>query len=225
MKQDHDKPESNEVAHAALRITGTTDDAGKVGRLFDAKIIELGLATVPGNAGRGGAGFNGAATIIHWPSTIDSQLVTEKLHISGETVDVPSTQQLNLPEIFYQEVPTGIPPSPGGTTTTIPFGRLFGTRSGDKGGNANCGVWARSDDAYGFLYEYLTVDEFKRLCPDFAQYAIERYDMPNLRAMNFYIRGILGTGAVSNNRIDKQAKSMGEYLRAKHIEVPAALLD
>jgi len=67
---------------------------------------------------------------------------------------------------------------------TIPLGRLFGTRSGDKGGNANCGVWARTDEAYGFLYEYLTVDEFKWLCPDMAEYEVERYDMPNLRAMN-----------------------------------------
>jgi hypothetical protein len=105
----------------------------------------------------------------------------------------------------------------------IPFGRLFGTRSGDKGGNANCGVWALTDEAYSFLYHYLTVEEFKRLAPDFGQYEVERYDMPNLRAMNFYIKGVLGTGAASNHRIDKQAKTLGEYLRAKHIEVPESL--
>ena len=57
-----------------------------------------------------------------------------------------------------------------------------------------------------------------------AGYEIERYDLPNLRAMNFYIRGVLGTGAASNHRIDKQAKSLGEYLRAKLIEVPDALV-
>ncbi len=224
IRMDHENPDSNEVAHAALRITVTTEDPKKVGRLFDAKIIELGLATIPGNAGRGGAGFTGAPTIIHWPATIDSQRISERLHIDGESLDVPSTQSLNLEEKFYQEVPVNIAPAPQGETTTIPFGRLFGTRSGDKGGNANCGVWARSDEAYSFLHEYLTVEEFKRLCPDFAAYEVERYDMPNLKAMNFYIKGILGTGAVSNNRIDKQAKSMGEYLRAKHIEVPKSLI-
>ena len=109
-------------------------------------------------------------------------------------------------------------------TVTVPFGRRFRTRSGDKGGNANCGVWARTDAAYGFLYRYLTVERLKTLLPDMAGYPIERYDLPNLRAMNFYILGVLGTGAASNHRIDKQAKSLGEYLRAKLIEVPDLLV-
>ena len=132
----------------------------------------------------------------------------------------------DLDEIYYQQTPDEHCTAPGRSATArIPFGRLFGTRSGDKGGNANCGVWARSDDAYGFLNDYLTVEEFKRLLPDMAPFEVERYDMPNLRAMNFYIKGILGTGAVSNNRLDKQAKSLGEYLRAKHIEAPASLVN
>ncbi len=225
IRMDHDNPDSNEVAHAALRIIVTTDDPKKVGRLFDAKIIELGLATIPGNAGRGAAGFNGAPTTVHWPATIDSTLLTERVHVDGKTTDVLPTQRLALDDIYYQTVPVELAPAPGGATTTIALGRLFGTRSGDKGGNANCGVWAKTADAYAFLHQYLTVDEFKRLCPDFAGYEIERYEMPNMLSMNFYIRGILGTGAVSNNRIDKQAKSMGEYLRAKHIDVPASLLE
>jgi hypothetical protein len=49
--------------------------------------------------------------------------------------------------------------------------------------------------------------------------------MPNLRALNFHIRGVLGGGASSNHRIDKQAKSLGEYLGAKFIEVPQILAD
>ena len=130
---------------------------------------------------------------------------------------------MDLEEIYYQEVPTEIPPAPSGPTKKIYFGHLFGTRSGDKGGNANVGVWATSPEAYSFLNEYLTVEEFKRLAPDFGVYEVERYDMPNLLAMNFYIKGVLGTGAASNHRIDKQAKSLGEYLRAKYIEVPESL--
>ena len=113
---------------------------------------------------------------------------------------------------------------PTGERSTIEFGRLFGTRSGDKGGCANCGVWAKNADAYAFLYHYLTVAEFKRLLPDMAGYEIERYEMPNLFALNFYIRGVLKDGVSSNNRIDGQAKSLGEYLRAKHIEAPVSLL-
>ena len=223
IRSDHNDPDSNEVAHAALRITVTSSDPQKLGRLFSAKVTELGLAGIPGNTGRGAAGFNGGPAIIHWPSLIDSQLVTERLHIDGKEQEVLPTQRLGLEDIFYQEVPVNLPPAPTGDTVQIPFGRLFGTRSGDKGGNANCGVWALSIESYSFLHEYLTVDKLKFLCPDLAKYEIERYDLPNLKALNFYIKGILGTGAASNNRIDKQAKSMGEYLRAKIIEVPKSI--
>ena len=59
--------------------------------------------------------------------------------------------------------------------------------------------------------------------PDVAGYEIDRFEIPNLNALNFYIRGILGDGVSSNNRLDGQAKSMGEYLRSKSIDVPAGL--
>jgi hypothetical protein len=223
IRSDHEDPASNEVAHAALRVTITGQDPNKFGRIFAAKTTELGLACIPGNTGRGAAGFNGGPAIIHWPALISSQRLTERVHLGGKTTEVLPTQRLDLDEIYYQEVPVNIAPAPQGPTVRIPFGRLFGTRSGDKGGNANCGVWALTDEAYSFLHEYLTVEEFKRLVPDFGQYEVERYDMPNLRAMNFYIKGVLGTGAASNHRIDKQAKTLGEYLRAKYIEVPEIL--
>ena len=223
IRTDHEDPQANEAAHAVLRITVTTADPAKVGRLFDAKVIELALAAVPGNAGRGGTGFNGGRATIHWPAAIDSRFVTERVHCGGAVTEVAPTQRLDLPEIYYQQPPVEIGPAPGGEAVKLPLGRLFGTRSGDKGGNANCGVWARSDAAYRFLHQYLTAAEFKRLLPDMAGYEVERYDLPNLRALNFYVKGLLGTGAVSNHRMDKQAKSLGEYLRAKHIEVAPAL--
>lgn len=225
VRTDKEDPNNNEEAHAVLRIIVTTSDPRKVGRLFSAKVIELGLAAIPGNTGRGGGGFNGTPAIIHWPALIDSGRVAEQVNVDGNVTEVLPTQRLNLEEIYYQQTPVNLPPKPAGPTSRIPLGRLFGTRSGDKGGNANCGVWARSDEAYGFLYEYLTVDEFKRLLPDMAAYEVERYDMPNLRAMNFYVKGVLGTGAASNHRLDKQAKSLGEYLRAKHIDAPAQLVN
>ena len=225
LRTDKEDPRSNEEAHAILRITVTTSDPKKVGRLFTAKVIELGLAAVPGNAGLGRTGFSGAPATIHWPALIDSNKVAERVHCDGASTEVPPTQRLGLEEIYYQKTPVKIPSHPTGETTRFPFGRFFGTRSGDKGGNANCGVWARSDTAYAFLYDYLTVAEFKRLLPDMAPFEVERHDMPNMLAMNFYIKGILGTGAVSNNRIDKQAKSLGEYLRAKVIEAPVQLVN
>ena len=110
-----------------------------------------------------------------------------------------------------------------GETRAIAFGRLFGTRSGDKGGNANLGVWARGPAAFGFLRRFLSVEQLQKLLPDLQPFAIERYELPNLRALNFYIRGILGEGVAASLRSDPQAKTLGEYLRARIIEVPAGL--
>ena len=225
IRSDKENPDTNEEAHAALRITVTSSDPKKLGRLFQAQITELGLACIPGNTSRGAAGYNGSPVIAYWPTLIDSNRVTERVHFAGESTEVLPTQRLDLEEIFYQEEPVNLAPAPSGETVTIPFGRLYGTRSGDKGGAANCGVWARTDEAYSFLYEFLTVEKFKELAPDMASYEIERFEMPNLRSLNFYIHDVLGEGVSSNHRIDKQAKSLGEYLRAKHIKAPKILAD
>ena len=107
----------------------------------------------------------------------------------------------------------------------IPFGRIIGARSGDKGGCANLGIWARSDDIYSFVYHYLTVEQLKILLPDLNKYEIERYELPNIRSLNFYIKDILEDGASSNTKVDALAKSLGEYLRAKHVNVPKDLIN
>ena len=57
-----------------------------------------------------------------------------------------------------------------------------------------------------------------------AEYDIDRYELPNLLALNFYIHGVLQEGVSSSTRVDGQAKSMGEYLRAKFIEAPKVLV-
>ena len=135
------------------------------------------------------------------------------------------TQRLNLDNVRHESSPVKIAGSPTGQVVRVAFGRLFGTRSGDKGGCANCGVWARTDAAYSFLYHYLTVNQLKKLLPDMREFEIERHELPNMRALNFYIHDVLGDGASSSHRIDRQGKSLGEYLRAKIIEVPQSLIE
>jgi hypothetical protein len=102
---------------------------------------------------------------------------------------------------------------------------VAGARSGDKGGNANVGVWARTDEAYAWLEQLLTVERFQELLPETASLVVERHPLPNLRAVNFVVRGLLGEGVASSTRMDPQAKGFGEYLRAKVVDVPVALLD
>ena len=222
IRTDKEDPATNEEAQAALRISVKSKDAALVGRLFNAKSTELALASFPGFTGRP-MGAQGTPFITYWPALVDSKHIVERVYCGGQETDVLPTSQMGFEDMYYQEVPVPIPASPGGEKITMPFGRLFGTRSGDKGGCANLGVWAKTDESYGFLHEYLTVEEFKRLLPDMAEYDIDRYELPNLLALNFYIHGVLQEGVSSSTRVDGQAKSMGEYLRAKYIEAPKVL--
>ncbi len=224
IRSDKPDPATNEEAFASLRITVKSRDQKLVGRVFTAKIIELALANIPGFAARDMSGSGGSPYVVHWPALVDSKHIRERVHLAGSEVEIVPTSQMDLEEIYYQKVPADIPALPGGETAPLPFGRLFGTRSGDKGGCANLGVWARTDAAYGFLYDFLTVDKLKELLADTAEFEIERFELPNIRALNFYIHGILGEGVSSSTRVDGQAKSLGEYLRAKHIEVPKILI-
>jgi hypothetical protein len=107
----------------------------------------------------------------------------------------------------------------------VPFGRVFGARSGDKGGNANVGVWARNEEAYGFLDGFLTVERFRELVPEVRGLDVRRYGLANLLAVNFVVMGLLGEGVSSSTRIDPQAKGLGEWLRARVVDLPVELLE
>ena len=95
----------------------------------------------------------------------------------------------------------------------VALGEIVHARSGDKGGDANLGVWVRDRDAWEWLDSTLTVDELRRLLPETRDLPVTRYELPNLGAVNFVIRGLLGAGATSSLRLDAQAKALGEWLR------------
>jgi len=223
-RTDKENPESNEQAQASLRISVMSQNPDLVGRLFSAKIVELGLANLPGWTGRGGSVPSGHY-IEYWPALVDSKYITEKVHFEGETVDVVPTSQMDLEEIYYQKEPYENKLPEIKNTKKINFGRLFGTRSGDKGGCANLGVWAKTPESYAFLYDFLTVDRLKELLPDVSQYEVDRHELPNILSLNFYIHDILQDGVSSSTRLDGQAKSLGEYIRAKEIDAPDYLLE
>lgn len=122
--------------------------------------------------------------------------------------------------------PAAEPPrTPGtGPTVRVPLGVVCGARSGDKGGDANIGLWARTDAGYGWMRGYLTVDRVRELLgPEVAGLGIEVYALPNLRALNVVVYGLLGDGVASSARPDPQAKGLGEYLRSRLVDVPEEL--
>lgn len=101
---------------------------------------------------------------------------------------------------------------------------IAGARSGDKGGDANVGVWVRTDEDWRWLAHTLTVDLFRELAPEARDLTVVRHVLPHLRALNFTVRGLLGEGVAAQARFDPQAKALGEWLRSRHVDIPEVLL-
>jgi hypothetical protein len=220
-RTDHDDPASNEAASAWLRITVKDPDERKVGRAFSNAGTEIGLATIPGLYGSGGPG--GAQPYgVYWPTLVPSSLVPMEVVVGGArtVVDHPQAEGgAEVPPVLPE-----LPPVPGGPTVRAPLGRVAGARSGDKGGNANLGVFARSAAAFAWLFDFLTVGRLQELLPETASLEVRRYDLPNIWSLNFLVIGLLEEGVAASTRQDGQAKSLGEYLRAKVVDIPEALL-
>ena len=222
-RTDKENPSTNEEAMASLVISVKSMNQELVGRLFSAKIIELALANIPGFFAQTSPKSSGPV-IVYWPALINSKYIKERVHVDGKEIEIIPTSQLGLEEIYYQREPIEIDDIKSSSHSEIFFGDLFGTRSGDKGGCANLGVWAKNNTTFSFLYHFLTIEKIKELMPDLSKYEIERFELPNINSLNFYIHDILQDGVSSNNRKDSQAKSLGEYLRAKKILVPNEIL-
>ena len=214
-------PEINEEAFAHLRISVIDPDPKKVAR-FSSKLVELALANIPGFTATAPP-TKGTPAIMHWPALVSNEHIQQEVYLDGQKIIVGST----APDPEFKELavePVEIPGVPQGETVDAPFGRVFATRSGDKGGNANLGVWGKTPEAYAFLKSFLSTEMLKTLLKDLGPYDIERYEMPNLLALNFYIKGLLGDGVAASTRSDPQAKTLGEYLRAKTVQMPAAIV-
>jgi hypothetical protein len=222
IRSDRPDAPTNEQATAQLRITVMDPDPGKVGRSFSGAMIELALA--------GYAGFHtttppteASAYGVYWPTFVPATAVQH-------TVVLPDATRLAIPPPHAGG--TGPAPAPepppapalAGPTRRAPLGLICGARSGDKGQNANVGLWTRQPQAYDWLRGYLDVGRFRELLPEAAGLEVRRYELPNLHALNFVVAGLLGLGVAASTRPDPQAKGLGEYLRSRHADIPVALL-
>jgi hypothetical protein len=221
-RTDKPDPATNEEASAILRITVKAKDPSKVGRPFTAKMIEMALASYPGFHTASGLSSESAYGV-YWPALVPVDAIEEVVvgH-DGTRITVEHPKAASGPAV--EPGPSPRTPVPGGPIKRLPLGTAFGARSGDKGGNANVGIWARSDAGYAWLADYLSVARFKKLVAEASDLEVRRYEFPNLRALNFVVVGLLGEGVSSSTRADPQAKSLGEYVRAKLVDLPVALL-
>jgi len=231
-------------ATAQLRITVKDADADRVGRRFSGAATELALAGYPGlnlTAPPGAATAYG----VYWPALVPAELVLPSVVLpDGTRVAVPHHEHRAAPAPSVvdsgqdaslspgvPEAPDAVPSppaatstDPGAATVRLPLGTLIGARSGDKGGNANVGLWARTDEAWAWLDAELSLARFRELLPEAAGLAVQRHAFANLRALNFVVVGLLGEGVASSTRPDPQAKGLGEFLRSRLVDVPVHLV-
>ena len=204
-----------------LRFSVKASDRSTVGRQFSNRVMELLLGsyagayatTPPTDAHEYG---------VYWPTTIDAALVDHVAILpDGTRVSIRTERPAAPVAIPGPTLPEPWEPRP---TVRAPLGAVCGARSGDKGGNANVGVWTRSANDYRWLSSELTMTRLKQLLPETEPFEVRRFDLPNLLALNFVIVGLLGEGVASSTRPDPQAKSLGEELRATILDVPVSLL-
>lgn len=221
---------------AYLRLAVRGDDEQAVGRAFSDGVIETSLSSYPGTF------FTSPPTRAqgvarYWPTTVAASAVTPVVLCDGRPIAV--TPLAPAAAEVLAAAGEGAPSAPvaprlddvdGGEEdgdaemVQVPLGVLVGARSGDKGGDANIGLWADEDAVAGWLHDECTVELLRSLLPEATPFAVSRHALPNLRAVNFVVHGILGWGVASNLRLDTQAKGLGELVRSRPVTVPAALV-
>lgn len=211
------------AANTILRIAVADRDEKLVGRAFSGAVIQTGLSSYPGLFGTSPPG--GATSYeTYIPAVVAPGVVTARGQLGDEVFEVAETGTIQSQELDPPAYDEGLLSKPAGETRRVALGAIAGARSGDKGGHANVGVWARSQEAYDFLAEHLSTARLRTLLPGAAELQIRRYPLPNLWAVNFVVEGFLGDGVSSSLRFDAQAKGLGEFLRARHIDIPVSLL-
>jgi hypothetical protein len=218
-------PADQMAGSCLLQVAVDGDEAG-AGRAFAAALVELALANYPGMYGIG-APPAGSALGAYWPTLVPQAILRHTVvHPDGRRQPIPP------PAVTSPAPPpaAGQAPTPGpanaefGPTVDGPLGRLVGARSGDKGGNANVGLWVSDPAAWPWLAATMTTQRLRTLAPEAAGLRVDRHELPNLRAVNFVVLGLLDGGTTEARRFDTQAKALGEWLRARHVPLPVSLL-
>ena len=221
-RTDHPDADTEESASALLRCVVRDPDPANVGRQFSSAAVELALASYPGftpTAPPGDGQVYGVFTAGSVPADKVPHVAVHADHSRTEIGAAAETLELAPVAPFALPVPL-----PFGETRRLPLGVIAGARSGDKGGNANVGLWVRTEVQWRWLAHALDVDKLRELLPEAADLQVTRHLLPNLRAVNFVIEGILGEGVAYHARFDPQAKGLGEWLRSRYIDIPEELV-
>ena len=225
-RTDHPDADTAETASALLHGIARGPDPDVVGRAFSDAAVHLALASYPGfhlTAPPGPASPYGVFRAATVPARQVEHVAVlpdgTRVVVPPSALAVPAAQA--LADVAEPVVPRWVASGP---TRRAPLGRVAAARSGDKGGDANLGVWVEDPRAWPWLAGTLTLDTVRSLLPETADLRLERHVLPNLHAVNVIVHGLLGEGVAYQARFDPQAKALGEWLRSRVVDVPEELL-
>ena len=241
--------DTEESASVLLRCVVRDSDQTVVDRAFSGAVVELALASYPGFTMTAPPG-RAAPYGVYRPEYVDRAAVTHTVHLPDGSAHVVGSGPFEtgpggLPQGPvdsgpFETGPGGPPQGPVDSGSLrkdevlsrrarrVPLGTFCHARSGDKGGDANVGVWVRQgdlrDERTAWLASFLTADRVRLLLPEADTLDVEVHQLVNLHGANVLIRGLLGEGVAASTRFDPQAKGLGEWLRSRLVDIPEDLL-
>jgi len=230
MRTDRPDPATQPQSAALLRCHVKDADQNKVGRAFSGAAVEVGLASYPGFTLTAPPGRGAPYGIYRAAYVPQDDVPHVVVHHDGTRTEIaPPKVTADLDTSSRKLADTRSAATTESATREIELGRLVHARSGDKGGNANVGVWIpathpQREQAAAWLLDFLTPERVKALLPEAADLQVDVHPLPNLAGVNVILHGLLGEGVASSTRFDPQAKAVGEWLRARVVSIPEELL-
>lgn len=222
LRADRPDPAAITEAVALLTVTATDPDRSRANG-FPRAAVETGLCSYPGLYFTTPPG-TASEVIVFWPTLMPAADFPQRLSFDGTVREVGPAPHatVDLPPL----PPVGAPAPYAFTGPTVrrPLGDVLGARSGDKAGNATLGLWARDDGAHEWLRSWWSEDAVCALIPEAADCPLRLWELPHLRACGVTVVGLLGRGVAANLDLDSQGKGLGEYVRARHFDVPQSLV-
>ena len=222
--------DTEEGASCLLRCTVMDPAPEPCGKAFTGPAVELALASYPGFT-MTGPPAQPTPYGVYRPEYVDRAAVTHTV------VHADGSREVVADPTDFGEIPpdAGRRPSPypapaDALNRRMPLGTFVHARSGDKGGDANLGLWVVHDgsDKYDarvtWLTKLITPKKIRELVPEAADLEVEVYVLPNLGAVNVLVRGLLGRGVAASTRFDPQAKGLGEWVRSRTVHIQEGLL-
>jgi hypothetical protein len=223
--------DTEEAASTLLRCTVKDPSPDPVGRAFTSAVVELALGSYPGftmTAPPAAATPYG----VYRAAYVDRADVTHTVvHADGRREVVADPGAYGSDDEAPGARPSPYPGRPDTLTRRLPLGTFVHARSGDKGGDANVGLWVAHDgvpqETYDarvqWLFKLMSPRGIPTLLPEAADLDVEVWLLPHLGAVNLVVHGLLGEGVAASTRFDPQAKGLGEWLRSRLVSIEASL--